>query len=99
MKIKLEPLNQFREAVYPMFYPSRDAAFEIIDAIASGRDARSAVEVSLSPTMERNFASVYKGVERTRFDPAGISSLLVRTAETVGTLLFDGWAIYALDHS
>src|SRR5262249_33932060 len=74
-------------------------AFEIIDAIASGRDARSAVEVSLSPTMERNFASVYKGVERTRFDPAGISSLLVRTAEAVGTLLFDGWAVYALDHS
>lgn len=99
MKKTLGPLNQFREAVYPMFYPSRDAAFEIIDAIASGRDARSAVEVSLSPTMERNFASVYKGVERTRFDPAKISSLLVRTAETAGTLLFDGWAIYALDHS
>lgn len=82
-----------------MLRPSPDAAFETIDAIASSRDARSAVEVSLSPTMERNFASVYKGVERTRIDEDRLRPLLVQTAEQVGTLLFDGWALYALDHS
>jgi DDE superfamily endonuclease len=95
----LEPLRQFREAVYHRLAPSQDAAFEIIDAIAASRDARSAVEVSLSPTMERKFSSVYKGVERTRIAEAGLIPLLTSQAETSGTLLFDGWALYALDHS
>lgn len=95
----LDPLRQFREAVYPILDPSRDAAFEIIDAIASSRDARSAVEVSLSPTMERKFSSVYKGVERTRIDEEKLRPLLVRQAESFGTLLFNGRALYALDHS
>jgi hypothetical protein len=95
----LDPLRQFREAVYPILDPSRDAAFETIDAIASSRDARSAVEVSLSPTMARKFPSVYKGLERTRIDAEKLRPLLVRTAESFGTLRFNGWALYALDHS
>jgi len=100
MKTKpTEPLNQFRNQLYPILNPSRDAVFETIDAIANSRDAQSAVEVSLSPTMERNFASVYKGIERTRIDQDQLTSLLVRTAESAGTLLFDGWALYALDHT
>jgi hypothetical protein len=104
MKIKttidpLDPLRQFREAVYPILNPSRDAAFETIDAIASSRDARSAVEVSLSPTMGGKFSSVYKGVERTRIDEEKLRPLLVRQAESFGPLLFHGRALYALDHS
>jgi DDE superfamily endonuclease len=82
-----------------MLAPSRDAAFEVIDAIASSRDARSAVEVSLSPTMERKFSSVYKGIERTRIEEESLRPLLVKQAEASGELLFDGCAIYALDHS
>src|SRR5262245_41019090 len=82
-----------------MLAPSRDAAFEIIDAIAASRDARSAVEVSLSPTMERKFSSVYKGIERTRIDEENLRPLLVKQAEASGELLFDGRAIYALDHT
>jgi hypothetical protein len=99
MVIPLEPLRQFRQAVYQTLWPSRDAAFEIIDAIAASRDARSAVEISLSPTMERNFASVYKGIERTRIEGESLRPLLLREAERAGTLLFDGWALYALDHT
>lgn len=76
----LDPLRQFREAVYMTLDPSGDAAFETIDAIASSRDARSAVEISLSPTMERNFASVYKGLERTRLDQERLRPLLVGAA-------------------
>ncbi len=95
----IEPLRQFREAVYQVFAPSRDAAFELIDAIAYSRDARSAVEVSLSPTMERGFGSLYKGLERTRVDWEQLHPLLVGEAERGGDLLFDGWLLYALDHS
>ena len=58
-----ETLSQFRELVYQVFGTSRDAAFELIDAIASSPNARSAVEVSESALMERNYASVYKGLE------------------------------------
>ncbi len=82
-----------------MLEPSRDAAFEIIDAIASSRDARSAVEISLSPTMERKFSSVYKGIERTRIDEENLRPWLVKQAEASGTLLYNGWALYALDHT
>lgn len=99
MVIQLESLRQFRQAVYQTLSPSRDAAFEIIDAIAASPHARSAVEISLSPTMERNFASVYKGIERTRIDYDTLRPLLVREAETSGTLMFDSWALYALDHT
>lgn len=94
-----EFLRQFREAVYQRISPSRDAAFEIIDAIAASRDARSAVEVSLSGTMERKFSSVYKGIERTRIDEEGLRPVLVKQAEAQGELLFNGCAIYALDHT
>lgn len=96
---KIESLCQFRQEVYQMLAPSRDAAFEIIDAIAASRDARSAVEVSLSPTIERKFSSVYKGIERTRIDEENLRPLLVKQAEMSGELLFNGWAIYALDHT
>lgn len=99
IKKTLEPLNQFRSAVYQTIDPSRDAAFEIIDAIAASRDARSAVEVSLSSTFERKFSSVYKGVERARFDEEKLIPLLISTAEQNGTFTLDGWALYALDHS
>ncbi|MCW5968306.1 MAG: hypothetical protein KIT57_24050 [Blastocatellales bacterium] len=96
---KDEPLRQFRHTVYQKLAPSRDAAFEIIDAIASSPEARSAVEVSLSPTMERGYASVYKGIERVRIDEEGLKEELVKQAEANGELLIDGWAIYALDHT
>ena len=95
----LEPLRQFRQAVYQTLSPSRDAAFEIMDAIAASPTARSAVEVSLAPTLLRNFCSLYKGIERTRIDLAQLRPWLVREAERAGHLLIDGWAVYALDHT
>lgn len=99
MNNTVESLRQFRLAVYQTLWPSRDAAFDIIDAIAASRDARSAVEVSLSPTFQRSFASVYKGIQRTRIAEQDLTRLLVEQAESCGTLNFDGWALYALDHT
>ncbi len=85
--------------MYQVFHPSRDAAFELIDAIASSPAARSAVEVSESPLMARGYASVYKGLERTRIDEWALNDLLVRQAETQGELRVAGYAIYSLDHT
>ena len=92
----IEPIRQFREAVYQTIEPGRDAAFEDIDA---SRDARSAVEVSLSPTMERTFSSVYGAVRRLRIETGELRKILVRQAEASGTLDYDGWVLYALDHT
>lgn len=82
-----------------MFGASRDAAFEMIDAIASSPNARSAVEVSDSPLMQRRFASVYKGLERTRIDEDSVRRLLVQQAEAHGDLEVAGYRIQALDHT
>ena len=94
-----ETLSQFRELVYQVFGASRDAAFELIDAIASSPQANSAVEVSESPLMQRNYASVYKGLERTRIDEAALRKALVKQADASGKLMVAGYAIQALDHT
>jgi hypothetical protein len=100
---ELEVLRQFRQAVYQGLGPSRDAAFEIMDAIANSPQARSAVEVSLSPFMQRTFSSVYKGLERSRPSSAALRSLLVPLAERQGNFQVQvagsACAVYALDHT
>ncbi len=98
-----EQLRQFRNTVYQSFGKSRDAAFEVIDAIASSPDARSAVGVSESPLMKRKFSSVYKALERVRLDRAKRCQLLTKQSDEAGTLLLfvNGarHALYALDHT
>ena len=85
--------------MYQRFEASRDAAFELIDAIASSPNARSAAEVSESPLMERNYASIYKGLERTEIDESALRKLLVKQADASGELMVAGYAIQALDHT
>lgn len=79
--LNLQPLRQFRQEVYQIFSPGQDAAFEIMDAITDSPHARSVVEVSLAPGMQRQFSSVYKGLERARIDRRALTRLLVRLAE------------------
>jgi DDE superfamily endonuclease len=95
----IEELRQFREAVYQTIERSRDAAFEVIDAIASSPNARSAAEVSESALMQRGFGSVYKALERMQLDVTALIKLLTRQADLHGTLEVAGYAIYALDHT
>lgn len=97
--LNLQVLRQFREQVYQLLHPSRDAAFEIMDAITHSPGARSAVEVSLAPGMQRKFSSVHKGLARTRVDTSALRSLLVRTAEEHEHFLVAGYAVWALDHT
>ena len=96
---KTKEIRQFREGVYQIFGRSRDAAFEVIDAIASSPHARSAVEVSESELMLRTFASVYKALERVKINTAALIQLLTQQAMDVGELEVDGYVILALDHT
>jgi len=97
--INLQPLHQFREQVYQMLRSGRDAAFEVMDAITVREGARSAVQVSLAPGMQRQFSSVYKGVDRLRVDPSRLRALWVATAEAHEQYQVAGYAVYALDHT
>jgi hypothetical protein len=92
-------MRQFREAVYQQFLREPNAGFECVDAIASSPHARSAVEISLSPLMQRKFSSVYKALERIIIDVAGLIGVLTKQALDQGTLEFQGYAIFALDHT
>jgi len=55
-------LKQFRQAVYEAFDLRRDALMELIDALSSTPDARSVVELSLSPFFRREYPSVYDAI-------------------------------------
>jgi hypothetical protein len=85
--------------VYQQFLRGQDAAFECIDAIASSPHARSAAEISLSPLMQRTFASVYKALERVVIDIESLIQLLTQQVFQQGQLAFQGYAIFALDHT
>jgi len=97
--VTLEPLRQFRQQVYQVFHPARDAAFEIMDAICDSPAARSAVEVSLAPGMQRRFSSVYKGLERARIDTPALRQWLVRLTESQECFQVAGYAVHVLDHT
>jgi hypothetical protein len=55
-------LKQFRQAMYEAFDLRRDALMELIDALSSTPDARSVVELSLSPFFRREYPSVYDAI-------------------------------------
>ena len=97
--LNLQALSQFRRIVYQTLQPSRDAAFEIMDALSVSPGARSAVEVSLAPGMQRKFSSVHKGLERTRLDTARLIPTLVQLATEQEHFQVAGYAVYALDHT
>lgn len=94
-----DALRQFRRLVYQVFEKGRDAAFELIDAIASSPDARAVVEVSESPLTQRKFSSVYKALERACINTAQLRCDLTRHAEEHGQLMVAGYTVYALDHT
>jgi hypothetical protein len=97
--INLQALHQFRERVYQIFRTGRDAAFEVMDGISVSERARSAVAVSLAPGMQRQFSSVYKGVDRLRFTPERLRALWVEAAETHEQYQVAGYGVYVLDHT
>ena len=55
-------LEQFRLAVYRSFDRRADATLELLDALASNRQARSVVELSLAPDFRRTYSSVYAAI-------------------------------------
>jgi hypothetical protein len=61
--LNLNTLQQIRQQVYQCCQQSRDAFFELSDALSSEVTARSLPELSLSPFFRRRWASVYEVLE------------------------------------
>ncbi len=56
-------LQEFRQNLHNFFLRRADALMELIDALASNTNARSVVELSLSPLLRREYSSVYDAIE------------------------------------
>jgi hypothetical protein len=56
-------LQQFRQDLYNYFPYRADALMELMDALSSNTNARSVVELSLSPLFRREYSSVYDAIE------------------------------------
>ena len=61
-------LETFRKPIYDCFERSRDALFNLCDALASEPQARSLPELSLSVFFERRWPSVYEAVQDGRIN-------------------------------
>jgi len=55
-------ISQFRQELYEAFDLRRDALMELIDALSSTSNARSVVELSLSPFFRRHYSSVHDAI-------------------------------------
>jgi hypothetical protein len=73
--VNLNILKEIRHQVYQCCQQSRDALFELADALSSEVAARSLPELSLSPFFRRKWASVYEALEDAKVDEKGWMSI------------------------
>jgi len=59
----LEPIQNFRQALYRSFPYRRDSLMDLLDALSSNDRARSPVELSLNPCFRRQHSALYRAVE------------------------------------
>jgi hypothetical protein len=94
--ITLTQLQQFRAALYHTFIHRADAVFELMDALAGDSQARTPVELSLSPLFQRQYASIYDGLDGWRYDEPGVKAWLLQAATT---LACEDFRLIGVDHT
>jgi len=68
-------LKGFRQAAYEAFGPSRDALFELTDAVLLTHRANSFAELSLSPIFRRQWSSLYEALQDSRPEADQLATL------------------------
>ena len=71
-------LDVLRQQMYSCFERSRDALFNVSDALLSESQARSLPELSLSPFFERRWPSVYEALQDGRINTERLCSVFVQ---------------------
>ena len=59
--IDSEDVESIRKKMYESFDHRRDALMELLDALTSNQNAKSVVELSLSPHFHREYGNVLDG--------------------------------------
>jgi hypothetical protein len=73
-------LRQFRHDIYDCFPKAKDALFNTIDALMSEPQATSLPEITQSLWFERQWSSVYEGLEDGRIDQSALRDIFWRYA-------------------
>ena len=89
-------LINFRLSLHASFKFRADALFELIDALLLSPGMRAVIELSLSPTWRRRFASVYDALRHGQLDREQLRKTFAE-AEPPDALTVEGYAIYAVD--
>ena len=66
MNQSTKKLQDFRNEVYQLLGPARDATFELMDAVLVTRNVYSFAELSLSPVFRRKWPSLYEALDDCR---------------------------------
>lgn len=94
-KEQLNSLIEFRQTVYQRgLIRSRDAQFELVDALLQGQFVRSFPELSLSPLFRRKWSSAYTAIEEGKQDRQRLEGLFADQIPRQGKKVFalDGTA-------
>jgi hypothetical protein len=86
-------LVQFRAEVYSTFQRRADAVFELIDALAADTQARSPVELSLSPFFHRQYACIYDGLDAWKYNADALDKILLGRLSSREAGGFRLWAV------
>ena len=73
-------LADFRHNIYAAFGNGRDALFDACDALLTETQARSFIELSLSPLFTRRWASLYQCVQNARINRDALRETFAHTA-------------------
>lgn len=72
----MEALRAFRNEVYTLFGCRRDALFEILDAVLSASSLETPAHLSLTPTCQRGWGSLYDALNAGTMDLARLETLV-----------------------
>lgn len=74
-QINAAEFTQFRNQVYQNFTKRDDSAMDLLDALCSTPNARSVVELSLSPHFRHQYQSLYKAIAGSGWEDINLSKL------------------------
>lgn len=83
-----EGLRAFRQQVYALFGCRRDALFEALDALLSAPTLETPAHLSLSPSCQRGWGSLYDALNAGTMDLAGLERLVASSAVELQTTWF-----------
>jgi hypothetical protein len=75
-------LQRFRQQAYQAFDHSKDAFFELLDAVIQTPAANSFAELSLAPACQRQWPSLYQALAEVRYDQRKLDELCLAAVPT-----------------